>query len=70
MKKINIILFIVSSLFSQFNMDYIDLSGAFGSVTIDGEIYNQLSLRPEIPIGKLGLGLDIYFYINGDGELS
>jgi len=42
-------------------------TGSVGTVTINGEIYNQLSLRPEIPIGKLGVGLDIYLYFNDDG---
>ena len=42
-------------------------SGSIGTVTINGEVYNQLSLRPEIPIGKLGLGLDVYLYFNDKG---
>ena len=42
-------------------------TGSIGTVTINGEIYNQLSLRPEIPIGKLGLGLDVYLYFNDKG---
>ena len=41
--------------------------GSIGTVTINGQVYNQLSLRPEIPIGKLGVGLDIYLYFNNDG---
>ena len=39
-------------------------TGSIGTVTINGQIYNQLSLRPEIPFGKLGVGLDIYLYLN------
>ncbi len=42
-------------------------SGSIGTVTINGEVYNQLSLRPEIPIGKLALGLDVYLYFNDKG---
>jgi hypothetical protein len=42
-------------------------TGSIGTVTINGEVYNQLSLRPEIPIGKLGLGLDVYLYFNDKG---
>ena len=41
--------------------------GSVGTVTINGQVYNQLSLRPEIPIGKLGIGLDISLYFNDDG---
>ncbi len=40
-----------------------------GSVTIDGEIYNQISLRPEVRFGKLGIGLDLYFYFDEDGNI-
>ena len=42
-------------------------TGSIGTVTINDEVYNQLSLRPEIPFGKLGVGLDIYLYFNDDG---
>ena len=42
-------------------------TGSVGTITMNGQIYNQLSLRPEIPIGKLGVGLDIYLYFNNDG---
>ena len=42
-------------------------TGSIGTVTINGQIYNQLSLRPEIPFGKLGVGLDIYLYFNDEG---
>ena len=41
--------------------------GSVGTVTINGEVYNQISLRPEIPVGKLGIGLDLYLYFNDDG---
>ena len=42
-------------------------TGSVGTVTINGQIYNQLSLRPEIPFGKLGVVLDLYIYFNDDG---
>jgi len=42
-------------------------TGSIGTVTINGKVYNQLSLRPEIPIGKLGIGLDVYLYFNDEG---
>ena len=62
----------ICSLFGQ-EMDIDNFSsnngttGSIGTVTINNEVYNQLSLRPEIPIGKLGIGLDIYLYFNDDG---
>ena len=39
-------------------------TGSFGTVSIDGETYNQISLRPEFNIGKWGVGFD--FYLNLD----
>ena len=54
-------------MFSQLDIENISTSGAMGSVTINGEIYNQVSIRPEIPIGKMGIGLDIYLYFNDEG---
>ena len=31
------------------------LQGAFGAVTIDGKIWNQIALRPILPFGKLSI---------------
>ena len=42
-------------------------SASMGSVTMDGKIYNQVAIRPEIPIGKMGVGLDLYVYFNDEG---
>ncbi len=41
--------------------------GSMGSVTIDGKLYNQISIRPELAYGRLGIGLDVYLYFNDDG---
>ena len=40
-----------------------------GSVTIDGILYNQLALRPEINIGKIGFGLDLVLYLDFEGNI-
>jgi len=40
-----------------------------GSVTIGGENYQQLGFRGEIPIGKLGLGLDLYLFMDAQGKI-
>jgi hypothetical protein len=40
-----------------------------GSVTIDGKIYNQVSLRPEFQFGKLGVRLDIALYLDEQGNI-
>ncbi len=40
-----------------------------GSVTIDGKIYNQIALRPELKLGKLAVALDIAFYMDEAGNI-
>ena len=47
----------------------VNLGAGLGSVTIDGVIYNQLALRPEIKFGKLGVGLDLVMYIDPQGNI-
>jgi len=43
---------------------------SFGSVTMNNEVYNQISFTPEIPISqKIGLGLEFYLYFDENGEL-
>ena len=59
-----IILLLIGMLSSQdVNSDIISESsgttGSVGTVTINGKVYNQLSLRPEIHFGNLGIGLEI-----------
>ena len=44
------------------------MSGGVGTVTIDGKTYNQLAFRPEIPIWKFGIGLDLAFYFDDEGN--
>ena len=45
------------------------LQGAFGAVTIDGKIWNQLALRPVLPFGKLSVAFDIVLYIDQNGNI-
>jgi hypothetical protein len=42
---------------------------AIGAVTIDGKLYNQIGFRPEFSMGKLGVALDLSFYIDQDGNI-
>ncbi len=49
--------------------DALAMDAAFGAVTLDGQLYNQIALRPDISIGKLGVGLDIVIYMNQDGDI-
>jgi len=39
-----------------------------GSVTLDDQVYYQIALRPEINLGKFGIGLDIVGYMDGQGN--
>ena len=45
------------------------MQGAFGAVTIDGKIWNQISLRPILPFGRLSIAFDIALYIDQDGNI-
>ncbi len=44
------------------------MGGGIGAVTIDGELYTALTLRPDFSIGKFGMALDIPLYINAEGD--
>ncbi len=45
------------------------VQGAFGAVTIDGEIWNQIALRPVMPFGKLSVAFDMVLYIDQYGNI-
>ena len=45
------------------------VQGAFGAVTIDGKIWNQIAIRPILPFGKLSVALDLVLYIDQDGNI-
>ena len=55
----------------ELNIDSQDksLQGAFGAVTIDGKIWNQLALRPVLPFGKLSVAFDMVLYIDQNGNI-
>lgn len=64
-RKIIISILVASSLlFSQSKM-----TGAFGTVTIDGKVWNQVALRPVTPIGKFNIAWDLVFYFDQDGNV-
>ena len=41
-----------------------------GSVTVGQEQFYRLSMRPDIPLGKWGIALDIELFIDADGDIS
>ena len=43
---------------------------AFGSTTVDGEQWQRIAFRPEIPIGKFAVALDFELFFNSEGGLS
>jgi hypothetical protein len=43
---------------------------SIGAVTIGDKLYNQIGIRPEFSIGKLGVALDLTMYIDEDGNIS
>ncbi|MFC1567050.1 hypothetical protein ACFL4A_04330 [bacterium] len=50
------------------------MDGAMGTVVLTDDqgnqtMYSQLSLRPQINLGKLGVGLDLFFYFDENGYL-
>jgi len=45
------------------------LGGIFGAVTIDGKNYQQMGLRPELKLWKLGIGLDINILLDENGKV-
>lgn len=45
-------------------------SVSFGTTTIDGRQWQRLAFRPEIPLGKLAVALDIELFINDQGGIS
>ena len=61
--KIFLLLFTAIPLFSQEEVNSA-FTGSFGSVTLNDQIYNHFSFRPEMSLGKLGLGMDLYFYFD------
>jgi len=47
----------------------LSMNGAVGAASLNGEIYQYFSIRPDISFGKFGIGLDIPFYYDSNGNL-
>jgi len=45
------------------------MGAVFGAVQIDGKNFQQIGLRPELKLWKLGLGLDITVLLDDDGKV-
>ena len=46
------------------------IQGSFGTVTMDGVQWQRFSFRPDIPIGKFGVGFDVELFIDEEGKIS
>tara|TARA_B100000614_G_C14562973_1_gene497846 strand:- start:1888 stop:3447 length:1560 start_codon:yes stop_codon:yes gene_type:complete len=73
-RKIALILFLINTILAQSFMEEISnqkplWTGSFGTVSIDGQTYNQISMRPEFNFGNWGAGFDFYLYIDGNGNI-
>ncbi len=47
----------------------LNMNGAVGATTIDGINYQYFSFRPGISIWKFGIGLDLSFYFDSEGNI-
>jgi len=45
-------------------------TGSMGSVTVGQEQFYRMSFRPDVPIGKWGVALDLELFIEGNGNIS
>jgi hypothetical protein len=45
------------------------MGAVFGAVTINGMNYQQIGLRPELTLWKLGIGLDIHVLLDDEGKV-
>jgi hypothetical protein len=47
----------------------LSVQGALGFVTIDDKIWGQIAVRPVFPLWKFRVALDLFFYIDQDGNI-
>lgn len=48
----------------------VQFTGGVGTITIDGKQWQRISLRPDIPLGKFGVSLDIELFVDDQGNFS
>jgi hypothetical protein len=46
------------------------IQAGYGTVTMGGVQWQRFSFRPDIPLGKFGLGLDLELFIDNNGKIS
>ena len=63
------LIFLLISLMSLPLIAQIKNQGAVGAVTIDGQVWNQVAMRPVISFGKWGVALDLVIYFDAEGNI-
>lgn len=53
----------------EFGPFQVQLNASVGAAVLDGTTYQAYSIRPDIGIGKLGIGLDLPLYFDSQGNL-
>jgi len=56
--------------FAQDSDDNMSIQAGYGTVTMGGVQWQRFSFRPDIPLGKFGLGLDLELFIDETGKIS
>ena len=65
-----ILLFLVPIALAQEEESAPSFSGSMGSVTVEDQQFYRMSFRPDIPIGKWGVALDIELFVDDQGDIS
>ena len=47
-----------------------NIQAGYGTVTMGGVQWQRFSFRPDIPIGKFGIGFDLELFIDNEGKIS
>ena len=67
--SITILIILFAAISSNNIRAQIKNNGAIGSVTIDGKIWNQIAMRPLVPIGKFAVAFDLVIYFDAEGKV-
>ena len=54
---------------TRVSSDTVTASAIAGAINVDGKNYQQIAIRAEFPIGKLGLGIDCQLLIDDQGNV-
>ncbi len=69
MKKIVLFVFLALPIFLLAEGNSFVAKGGIGSITLNDQVYNRVSLYPELSVWKFALGLDIELLFDKDGKI-